>query len=218
MCSVVQWSHGVSFSLPRRVWPLAHAIPRRPLFPHSFQSGRSGVLAAFSISHTLALCEHPSCAPLASPTSGGVAVAGVAAVGVAAAGPDRLLLTGASLKVWEAPARDVWARIEGKSQWLQGLGLQVVLLGWVSAFLIPRLSGARSHVQVADRLRRAQLDAHLRSSRRRRRTKASFREARPPRNVEKSRLIFRRFFRVFKATLRHGFSGERFPPHPIRFL
>ena len=30
---------------------------------HSFRSGRSGVLAAFSISHTL-LCEHPSCAPL----------------------------------------------------------------------------------------------------------------------------------------------------------
>ena len=48
----------------------SHApYPRRVLWQHgglavhSFRSGRSGVLAAFSISHTL-LCEHPSCAPL----------------------------------------------------------------------------------------------------------------------------------------------------------
>ena len=59
---------------------------------------------------------------VAGVAAAGVAAAGVAAVGVAAAGVAAagvafcVVAKLLGLKVWEAPAREVWARMEGKSQ------------------------------------------------------------------------------------------------------
>ena len=53
-----------------------------------------------------------ACVAAAGVAAVGVAAAGVAAAGVAFCVVAKLL----GLKVWEAPAREVWARMEGKSQ------------------------------------------------------------------------------------------------------
>ena len=53
-----------------------------------------------------------ACVAAAGVAAVGVAAAAVAAAGVAVCVAAKVL----GLKVWEAPAREVWARMEGKSQ------------------------------------------------------------------------------------------------------